>query len=73
MRMKKEKPDYKNYPLELLYREIRRINRDKYPERYREVEEEIAGRLSNPRIRAEIDRQQKIEKYQTFWPRFGPV
>ena len=65
-----KKPNYKFYTLDQLYDARKHIDREKYPDRLQEIESEIAGTLSNPRIKAELERQKAEAKYHTFWPRF---
>jgi uncharacterized RDD family membrane protein YckC len=48
---------------------LRKINREKYPDRLAQVEHEIKERLKNPEIKKQVVQAMEDNKYKTFWRR----
>lgn len=63
-------PNYKNYTLDELLDVQNHINKEQYPERAKELEIAISNKMNDPDIKEEIEKQQEVNKYSTFWPRF---
>ena len=64
------RPNYNNYTLEELLDVKNHIDKEKYPERAKEIELALSDKMKDPEIQEEIEKQQKVSKYSTFWPRF---
>ncbi|QQX81582.1 RDD family protein [Shewanella sp. KX20019] len=63
-------PNYKNYTLDELYDVRDNINREKYPERAKEIDLALSNKMNSPEGKLELERQQEVDKYSTFWRRF---
>lgn len=63
-------PNYNNYTLEELLDAKNHINKEKHPERAKEIELVLLSKMQNPDIKREREKQQESNKYFTFWPRF---
>jgi len=63
-------PNYNNYTLDELLDVQNHINKEQYPERAKEIELAISNKMKDPEIKEEIEKQQEVNKYSTFWPRF---
>lgn len=63
-------PNYNNYTLEELLDVQNHIDKEQYPERAKEIELAILNKMKDPGIIEEIEKQQEVIKYSTFWPRF---
>jgi uncharacterized RDD family membrane protein YckC len=63
-------PVYNNYTLEELLDVQNHVDKEQYPERAKEIELAISDKMKDPNINKEIEKQQKLNKYSTFWPRF---
>lgn len=63
-------PNYKSYTLEELIDVRDNIDRERYPERAKEIELALSNKMNDPETKLEVERQQESDKYSTFWPRF---
>jgi len=63
-------PNYNNYTLEELLDVQNHIDKEQYPERAKEIDLAISSKMKEPDIKEEIEKQQEVSKYSTFWPRF---
>ena len=63
-------PNYNNYTLEELLDVQSNIDKEQYPERAKDIELALSNKMKDPEIQEEIEKQQEISKYSTFWPRF---
>jgi uncharacterized RDD family membrane protein YckC len=63
-------PDYKSYTIEDLLDVRNHIDKEAHPERAKEIELAIANKMGDPEDKEEIEIQQELDKYSTFWPRF---
>ncbi len=63
-------PNYNNYTLDELFDVQNNIDSERYPERAKEIELAISNKMNDPAVKAEIKKQQELDKYSTFGPRF---
>lgn len=63
-------PNYSNYTLDELLDVQSNIDSEQYPERAREIEIAISNKMNDPAAKAEIEKQQELDKYSTFGARF---
>ncbi|WP_019027748.1 RDD family protein [Colwellia piezophila] len=63
-------PNYNNYTLEELLDVSNNIDKEKYPQRTQELELAISNKMDNPETTLAVEKQQELDKYSTFWPRF---
>ncbi len=63
-------PNYKNYTIEELLDVKDNIDIERYPERAKEIELVLSSKMNNPETKLAIEKQQELNKYSTFWPRF---
>ena len=63
-------PNYNNYTLEELLDVKKYIDKEQYPERAEALELAISIKMKDPVIKAEVESQDEVNKYSTFWPRF---
>lgn len=63
-------PNYNNYTLEELLDVQNHIDKEHYPERAKDIQLAISNKMNDPDIKEEIEQQQEVTKYSTFWPRF---
>ncbi|GGI67834.1 RDD family protein [Shewanella gelidii] len=63
-------PNYNNYTLDELLDVQNHIDSEQYPERAKEIKLAISNKASDPATKAEMERQQELDKYSTFGPRF---
>jgi uncharacterized RDD family membrane protein YckC len=64
------RPNYNNYTLEEILDVQNHIDKEQYPERAKELELALSNKMKDPDIKEEIEKQQEVNKYSTFWPRF---
>jgi uncharacterized RDD family membrane protein YckC len=63
-------PNFNNYTLDELLDVQRNIDSDQYPERAKAIELAISNKMNDPSTKDEIEKQQELDKYSTFGPRF---
>jgi uncharacterized RDD family membrane protein YckC len=63
-------PNYNNYTLDELFDVQNNIDSERYPERAKEIELAISNKMNDPAVKAEMEKQQELDKYSTFGPRF---
>ena len=63
-------PNFNNYTLYELLDVQNNIDSEQYPERAKEIELAISNKMNDPVAKAEIEKQQELNKYSTFSPRF---
>ena len=63
-------PNFNNYTLDELLDVQNNIDSEQYPERAKEIELAISNKMNDPAAKAEIEKQQELDKYATFGPRF---
>ncbi len=73
-------PDYNRYTIEQLADMKKNINKEKHPERAREIELALSNKMEEPAVKEmlekhkeKFEKQKKMKKYLTFWPRFWAV
>ncbi|MBA6327733.1 RDD family protein [Colwellia sp. MB02u-6] len=63
-------PNYNNYTLDELLDVKNHIDKEQYPQRAKDIELALSNKMKDPDIKEEIEKQQEVNKYSTFWPRF---
>lgn len=68
--MSTEKPSYKDYSIDELLEVKESIDREVYPDRFKEITFYLSEKMQTSEFKAAIERQANYRKYSTFRPRF---